>query len=175
MSHKETESTKTGLSIRSRAPAATTPAVRRVMQIIGRREPLSEKQLRSLLHRAGLRFRKTTRPVADLRCVADIVFMRARVCVFVDGCFWHGCSTHFKLPLSHSDWWQEKIADNQARDKRQTQALEARGWLVVRVWEHEDPVQTAGRVRRTVLSQPLLKAQVTHASPRPIPRARSTS
>jgi DNA mismatch endonuclease (patch repair protein) len=123
------------------------------MQIIGRREPKAETQLRSLLHSSGLRFRKNLRPTPDLSCTADIVFPKARVSVFVDGCFWHGCPLHFKVPSSHSQWWAEKVADNRARDKRQTQALDARGWLVIRVWEHEDLAAAADQIRALVLAR----------------------
>jgi DNA mismatch endonuclease (patch repair protein) len=59
------------------------------------------------------------------------------VCLFVDGCFWHGCALHFLLPKTHSAWWREKIEDNRARDERQQRQLEERGWVVVRLWEHE--------------------------------------
>jgi DNA mismatch endonuclease (patch repair protein) len=57
--------------------------------------------------------------------------------VFVDGCFWHGCPLHFLSPKTHSSWWEEKIQDNRARDERQQRQLEERGWVVVRLWEHE--------------------------------------
>ncbi len=59
------------------------------------------------------------------------------VCVFVDGCFWHGCSLHFGTPRTNSAWWAEKIAANVERDARQTERLGERGWRVVRIWEHE--------------------------------------
>jgi DNA mismatch endonuclease (patch repair protein) len=57
--------------------------------------------------------------------------------VFVDGCFWHGCPLHFLSPKKHSGWWEEKIQDNRERDERQQRQLEERGWVVVRLWEHE--------------------------------------
>ena len=72
-----------------------------------------------------------------VRCKADIVFPRQMVCVFVDGCFWHGCSRHFGTPKTNSAWWAEKIAANVERDARQTALLREHGWRVVRVWEHE--------------------------------------
>ena len=65
------------------------------------------------------------------------MFRRPRVCVFVDGCFWHGCPRHFRLPKTNSEWWAEKIRDNMERDVRKTGELQDRGWEVIRVWEHD--------------------------------------
>lgn len=101
------------------------------------RETHPEKLLRSALHKRGLRFRKDLRPEPALRITVDIVFTRQRVCVFVDGCFWHGCPLHFEVPKTNSDWWHEKIEDNKARDTRQTRQLEECGWRVLRYWEHD--------------------------------------
>jgi len=107
------------------------------MQAVGSQDTSPELQLRSALHRLGLRFRKDAKPVPELRCKADVVFRTARVCVFVDGCFWHGCPRHFRVPKTNSIWWKEKIQDNMRRDARQTRALRARGWRVIRFWEHD--------------------------------------
>ena len=126
-----------GASIRSRAPSASSTLVRRVMRANTSRDTRPERLLRSALHRAGLRFRKDARPVPGVLCKADIVFPRQMVCVFVDGCFWHGCSLHFGTPKTNSAWWAEKIAANVERDARQTELLKEHGWRVVRVWEHE--------------------------------------
>lgn len=83
----------TGASIRSRAPRSTSDPVRRVM-LANRPEPY----LRNALHALGLRFWKNRRPIHAMRCEADIVFPARRVCIFVDGCFWHGCPLHFHVP-----------------------------------------------------------------------------
>lgn len=101
------------------------------------RDTKPEVRLRKALHAEGLRFRKDYRPEANLRIKADIVFTKKRLCIFVDGCFWHGCPRHFKLPKTNTAWWLEKIEDNRARDRRKTRELEARGWRVLRVWEHK--------------------------------------
>jgi DNA mismatch endonuclease (patch repair protein) len=93
--------------------------------------------LRSALHRAGLRFRKDIRPEAALKCKADIVFRRAKLCVFVDGCFWHGCPKHFETPKVNSEWWDEKIVDNRERDRRKRSQLRRHGWKVISIWEHD--------------------------------------
>lgn len=124
-------------SIRSRAPASKSAAVRRVMQANRSRDTLPERRIRAELRRAGLRFRTDREPEPGVRCKADIVFAKARVCVFIDGCFWHGCPRHFKCPIANRAWWAEKILDNRLRDRRQRGRLQRRGWRVLRVWEHE--------------------------------------
>jgi DNA mismatch endonuclease (patch repair protein) len=124
-------------SIRKRAPVSRSAVVRRVMQANKPENTSPEMVLRRALHSAGLRYRVHVRPDSTVRCVADVVFRAQKVCVFVDGCFWHGCPTHFSLPKTNSAWWREKIEDIQERDKRQTSALTARGWIVIRFWEHD--------------------------------------
>lgn len=109
-------------------------------------ETRPEVALRSELHRRGLRFRKHGHAVAGLRCRPDIIFSRARVAVFVDGCFWHQCPKHRTDPRTNSAYWAAKLDRNVARDRRNDAALEAAGWRVVRVWEHESPSRAADRV-----------------------------
>ena len=82
----------------------------------------------------------------------DIVFPRRRVAVFVDGCFWHGCPQHGRLPRANSHYWTKKLSGNVERDQRTTAALERDGWRVVRVWEHV-PVDTAARTVLDVLDE----------------------
>lgn len=106
--------------------------------------------LRSALHRSGLRFRKHVRPLSSLRCTADAVFPRERVAVFSDGCWWHRCPVHSTIPKANGDWWSQKLDRNFERDRRNDAALELAGWAVVRVWEHEDPVEAAGRIAALV-------------------------
>ena len=141
-------------SIRARAPAASSPTVRHVMQRNTGHETDPERRLRSALHRLGLRFRKDVRPEPNLRISADIVFPRQKICIFVDGCFWHGCPLHFETPKTHSAWWREKILDNKARDARQSNQLRAYGWTVKRYWEHElrasDLTALCSRIERVV-------------------------
>lgn len=66
----------------------------------------------------------------------DFVFPRARVAVFVDGCFWHGCPRCYRLPQDNRPYWRKKVSANRLRDKRATQHLRSEGWTVLRVWEH---------------------------------------
>ncbi|UPT43570.1 very short patch repair endonuclease [Streptomyces anulatus] len=114
------------------------------------RDTKPELLLRSALHRKGLRYRVSVRPVADLRRTADVVFTKARVAVFVDGCYWHGCPEHHRPATKRAKFWQEKIEGNRARDADTNAALQAQGWAVLRVWEHEDPELAAGRIERVV-------------------------
>jgi DNA mismatch endonuclease (patch repair protein) len=109
-----------------------------------------EVALRSALHRSGLRFRKHVRPLSSLRCTADAVFPRERIAVFSDGCWWHRCPVHSTIPKANGDWWSQKLDRNFERDRRNDAALELAGWAVVRVWEHEDPVEAAGRIAALV-------------------------
>lgn len=67
----------------------------------------------------------------------DFVFRAERLAIFVDGCFWHGCPEHFRLPQTRQKFWDAKITRNQARDAAVTKALRRKGWRVLRLWEHE--------------------------------------
>ncbi len=107
--------------------------------------------LRRATHAMGLRFRvDSALPLPGLRRRADLLFSRARVAVFVDGCFWHGCPAHGTRPKSNSRWWADKIAANARRDADTDQRLRLAGWQVVRIWEHEDVTLAVGRVRMAV-------------------------
>ena len=123
-------------SIRKRAPRASSPLVRRVMRNVRRRDTGAEMLLRKILFHLGLRYRLNATPVRTIRCKADILFRSAQVCIFIDGCFWHRCPAHFKLPKANSAWWGEKIQATVERDGRQQQLLQSRGWTVLRFWEH---------------------------------------
>lgn len=109
-----------------------------------------ELALRRLLHRRGLRYRVAYRVPELPRRTIDIAFTRARIAVFVDGCFWHGCPEHGSSPHHNAAWWRDKIARNRERDAQTTRHLEGLGWTVVRVWEHESPDDVAPRVERAV-------------------------
>lgn len=102
-----------------------------------------EVQLRSALHALGLRFRLN----GGLPGRPDIVFTRARIAVFVDGCFWHACPEHGVMPKNNREWWQQKLGRNVERDREKDAELAARGWEVIHVWEHEDPVRAASLIR----------------------------
>jgi len=110
-----------------------------------------ELELRSALHRSGLRFRVQLVLLAGSRRRADIVFSRERVAVFVDGCFWHGCPLHGTRPKRNANWWGEKLAKNRERDEDTNDLLGKSGWVVLRIWEHEDVLRAALQVREVVL------------------------
>ncbi len=76
----------------------------------------------------------------------DFVFPKARVAVFVDGCFWHGHPTKCRMPTAHRAYWEWKIARNVARDRLVTRTLREKGWKVVRIWE--DTVQNPSTIKR---------------------------
>lgn len=67
----------------------------------------------------------------------DFVFSKLKTAVFVDGCFWHGCPKHGTQPKNRAAFWLAKLTGNKARDRRVNRALRARGWKVIRIWEHE--------------------------------------
>jgi DNA mismatch endonuclease, patch repair protein len=109
-----------------------------------------EKELRSRLHRSGLRFRKHIAPLEGLRCRPDIVFPKQRIAVFVDGCFWHACPEHGSAPKANKEWWRKKLGANVARDRRNDAALDRAGWTVLRFWTHQPIESMADAVQRVV-------------------------
>lgn len=109
-----------------------------------------ERALRQLLHAAGCRYRVDYAPGPNKRRRADIVFTRLRIAVFVDGCFWHSCPVHGTVPRRNADYWVPKLERNRVRDAETTQTLEAAGWTVIRIWEHELPVAACRQVMSAV-------------------------
>ena len=67
----------------------------------------------------------------------DFVFLKYKLAIFVDGCFWHGCNLHCRLPKANSEYWQNKIRRNIKRDLFVNMLFQKRGWNVIRIWEHE--------------------------------------
>ena len=118
----------------------------RMMSGIRGRDTKPEKQVRSCLHRSGLRFRLHAR----LPGKPDLVFPKHRAVVFVHGCFWHrhaGCR-YATTPSSNVEFWQTKFEANVARDKRVMRALRKDGWRVFVVWAcriTEDHMQSLAR------------------------------
>ncbi len=106
------------------------------MSRIGGRDTKPETQLRSLLHRAGYRFRLHVR---DLPGRPDIVLPRYRAAIFVNGCFWHrhDACKNATTPSTRREFWQAKFDQNVSRDKRNRVALQHAGWNVITVWECE--------------------------------------
>ncbi|WP_433410707.1 very short patch repair endonuclease [Saccharomonospora azurea] len=109
-----------------------------------------ERRLRTLLHQRGFRYRVSVRPVPELRRTADIVFVKAKVAIFVDGCYWHGCPEHYRAAKRNSQFWSTKIEANKRRDTETNRELRKRGWTVFRYWEHEDPGEIVEQVTRVL-------------------------
>ena len=105
-----------------------------------RRDTQPELAIRAALHRAGLRYRVDyTVRTAERAVRPDVVFTRARLAVFVDGCFWHRCPLHGNRPRANAAYWGRKLDRNVERDRAVDAALGSAGWIVLRFWEHEDP------------------------------------
>ncbi len=85
-----------------------------------------------------------------MRRRADIVFTRAKLAVYVDGCFWHGCPLHRTTPKANRDWWADKLAANETRDRATDRQLRDFGWNVLRFWEHQTPAEVADMVAAAV-------------------------
>lgn len=92
-----------------------------------------ENRLSAALLEAGIKF---SAHEVVCGCRPDLVLRDEHVVVFVDGCFWHGCSRHRGIPKSNREFWVEKIRGNRRRDRRNTLALQEAGWTVIRIWEH---------------------------------------
>jgi len=135
------------------------------------RDTRPELDVRRLLHGRGMRYR-VTYPVPGLtRRSIDIAFTRARVAVFLDGCFWHGCPEHGTRPHANADWWDVKLQRNAERDVETDRFLRASGWTVLRFWEHEDArlvadiVASAVKAARPPLSPPASHSALTPVTP----------
>lgn len=70
--------------------------------------------------------------------------------MFVDGCFWHSCPEHRSVPKANADYWVPKLRRNVERDREIDARLQADGWKVIRVWEHEAPTVAAERIRTAI-------------------------
>lgn len=117
------------------------------MAAVRRVDTTPERAVRSALHRRGLRFRKDLGLVVGGRRVRpDIVFTRLRLAVFIDGCFWHCCPEHGRLPKHNTGYWSPKLQRNVERDQEQSAALQRSGWSIIRAWEHQHPDEISNTV-----------------------------
>jgi len=117
------------------------------------RDTEPELALRRAVHALGLRYRVSARPLKSVRRTADLVFTTAKVAVFLDGCFWHGCPSHHTVAATNARFWADKVDGNRARDRDTDSRLLAAGWASVRIWEHEDPVKAAELIRDLVYAR----------------------
>jgi DNA mismatch endonuclease (patch repair protein) len=129
-----------------------------IMSHIRSRDTKPELEVRCYLHRAGLRFRLHKK---DLPGKPDLVFPSRRICLFVQGCFWHGCPNCIdgtRKVKSNSAYWTDKVKKNQERDKRHSADLEANGWRVLTIWECE--LRQRGRLAKllgSILLSPIYR------------------
>jgi DNA mismatch endonuclease, patch repair protein len=131
-------------------PGPSSARARAVMRGNKRTDTLPELRLRKALHRAGLRYRVDVAPVRGLNRRADIVFTRQRVAVFVDGCFWHGCPTHYRPSQSNVAYWSAKVEKNRLRDRETDVHLIDQGWTPVRIWQHTAVEEGVSQVREAL-------------------------
>lgn len=128
-------------------PDPTSPHASHVGKANPRSGTKPEVALRRELHRLGLRFRKDHLIRATgARTHVDVAFSRARLAVYIDGCFWHQCPDHFHMPKSNLAYWVPKLERNVARDRLVDEALAADGWQVLRIWEHTTAAEAADAV-----------------------------
>ena len=92
----------------------------------------------------------------------DFAFVKERMVVFVDGCFWHRCPVHGEVPVGNREFWSQKLRANALRDRRVDRDLRARGWRVLRIWEHE--LKNPGRVASRVSSALARRKEVGDAA-----------
>ena len=137
-------------SIDGGPPPASSREVAQRMSRARRRDTAPEVAVRRELHRRGLRYRVDAPLPGLARRRADLLFTRAKVAVFLDGCFWHGCPDHGVLPKANREWWRAKLDANAARDADTDRHLHSIGWQSMRFWEHEPVLAVAARVEERV-------------------------
>lgn len=146
MSGKSGNDSKSGY----RNPLPSSPAALSRMKAAKPKNTAPEMALRALLFKMGLRYQVDARPLKELNRKADIVFRTAKVAIFVDGCFWHGCPIHGTQAKANAEFWNFKIKNNRERDLETTKLLQKAGWRVIRVWEHEDPIKVSKKIYQTL-------------------------
>jgi len=107
-----------------------------------------EVKLRKMLFAKGIR---GYRIHYNLPGKPDIVFIKKKIVIFVDGCFWHKCPVDFQEPETRKEFWMKKIQSNVDRDKKVNSELKDQGWKIIRIWEHEirkDPEKCLKKVIR---------------------------
>jgi len=108
----------------------------KIMSEIRGKDTKPELLLRKEIFRRGYRYSINYR-FKELNFRPDLVMVSRKACIFIDGCFWHGCPKCFKPPKSNKRYWKPKIARNKERDRQQNKYLKKNGWKVIRVWEHD--------------------------------------
>jgi DNA mismatch endonuclease (patch repair protein) len=101
-------------------------------RIRGHGNKATELLLASVFRRHAIKGWRRNQPVFGK---PDFTFRTQKLAVFVDGCFWHGCPRHCKMPSGNAAFWRKKLHGNKARDRIVNCTLRQRGWKVVRIWE----------------------------------------
>ncbi|MGW6985183.1 very short patch repair endonuclease [Streptomyces sp. NPDC054932] len=143
----------------------SSPGVSARMSRQASRATTPELAVRRLLHASGLRYRVNFPVPGIRRRTIDIAFTRAKIAVFLDGCFWHGCPEHATRPKANAEWWRAKLEKNMSRDRETTAHLEAVGWTVLRFWEHQSPEEVAREITLTRDRPPTTLALPPHPAP----------
>ena len=128
----------------------SSPQASRRMARVRQKGTAPEVALRQELYRSGLRYRVNFVVLKKPRRVADLAFPGLRIAVFVDGCFWHGCPRHATWPKQNAEFWKQKIEANRLRDADTNVRLRDGGWTVLRIWEHEPPIESSKAVAQLV-------------------------
>ncbi len=112
-----------------------------------------EIAVRKSLFNCGLRYRIQYPVPGASRRTIDIAFPKLKLAIFIDGCFWHGCSKHRNIPKSNYEWWKIKIEKNKARDKDTDKKLRSAGWTVLRFWEHMPVNIVTSMIEKKILTR----------------------
>lgn len=129
---------------------SSSPEASRRMAKVRQKDTGAEIALRRELYRIGLRYRVNYEVIKKPRRVVDIAFPGLKIAVLVDGCFWHGCPEHATWPKQNSLFWRQKIEANRSRDADTNSKLLEAGWVVLRFWEHQSPLEAANLVQQAV-------------------------
>jgi DNA mismatch endonuclease, patch repair protein len=109
-----------------------------LMGKIKSKETKLEKIVWKILSEQGIRYRKNSSKHFGK---PDIVITSKKLVIFIDGCFWHGCKKHCRIPEANHDYWVNKINRNKERDKQVNTYYKKTNWKVIRVWEHDLKIQ----------------------------------
>ena len=129
----------------------SSPETSRRMAKVRQKGTDAEIALRRELYRRGLRYRVDYEVLKKPRRVADVAFPSLKIAIFVDGCFWHGCPEHATWPKQNAEFWRQKLEANRLRDADTNSRLLDVGWLVLRFWEHESPIEATEAVVQTAV------------------------
>lgn len=124
------------LKRRSTAPRPSSEIASGRMRAVRQLGTSAEANVTAELRRRGIRLRRNFY-LTKFRCRPDFVSVKERLAVFIDGCFWHGCTLHGTMPKANRTWWQRKLAANRQRDEAVTERLRLGGWAAFRFWGHD--------------------------------------